>query len=160
MSTCFFDPRTIDRDPVCTLLPAGSYLVSIKRAVCREDNKGKKLRMFYEVVQPETVAGLCVMDTLNIGNSSATAERIAQEQLAKILDCVNRGNQELAKPSDIEGLVLCVDVGLEPHWKETHLSQNYIVKYKPFIGQDPSKFHTDMTASDPVSPIVDDDIGF
>lgn len=70
-------------------LPAGWYTAQVTKAELRntKSGTGQYIAVRYDITGP-THAGRVVFGNINIVNASAEAERIGQQQLGALLDCI------------------------------------------------------------------------
>jgi hypothetical protein len=69
-----------------TLMPEGEYLAVITESSVKDtrNNNGKSLKLTYEILAPTEFKNRKVWQNINVQNSSAKAEEIGQEELARV----------------------------------------------------------------------------
>lgn len=114
-------------------LPAGKYRAHITESEVKPTKKGdggKYLQLTWEILDEGPYKGRKVFDRLNIQNSNATAQEIAQRQLSAICHCT--GQMKLKSSAQLHHIPVVLtlkvkqDVGYEP--------RNEIGKYEAAEG--------------------------
>lgn len=134
----FFDPRKVDREEKSgnVVVPPGTYICQIKKSQSKEKNGNMGLMIFLDILCPTSQRGRGLMDYFNLRHSNPQAQKIGEKALAKMLDALGLGREELKNETHLENQVIKCDIGIKAHYKNPQEMQNFVVKYLPLDNAD------------------------
>jgi hypothetical protein len=100
-----------------TLMPEGEYLAVITESSVKDtrNNNGKILKLTYEILAPTEFKNRKVWQSINVQNSSAKAEEIGQEELARVREACGIPQGQLADTLQLHnkphGIKLKIELG-------------------------------------------------
>lgn len=102
-------------------LPAGVYRLEVIQSDVEptKSGKGTALKLRFNVIEPEELAGRLLFASLNIQNDNDTAERIGKQELAKLWRATGHRPDEKPKDStELHSISFIARVGLGKPSKE------------------------------------------
>lgn len=127
----FFDPTQVKRETPIELLPAGQYIVTVDKAVEKNRDGNIGAALYFKVISPSEQQGKMIFDYFNISHYSEKAQEIGRQRFAKLLDCVEMGDQKMARLDMVEGKRLKIDLSQEKHYKNLGEFQNKVERHLP-----------------------------
>ncbi len=117
------------------LIPKGDYQARVVESavVPTASGSGEMLKLTFEVMAGDFRRRRLV-ERLNIVNSHATAQRIAQEMLARL--CAAAGLAGIADSEELHGIPVMIRVGVRPGSGD-YGDQNVIKDYRPLAPPTP-----------------------
>lgn len=130
-------PRTRQppADAAPGLLPKGDYQAMVVESAVAPtaSGSGEMLKLVFEVMAGD-VRGRRIVERLNIVNAHATAQRIAQEMLARL--CAAAGLSGIADSDELHGIPVVIRVDIRPG-SDGYGDRNVIKDYRPLVATKP-----------------------
>lgn len=113
------------------LLPKGDYQAKVVESAVAPtaSGSGEMLKLVFEVMAGD-VRGRRIVERLNIVNAHATAQRIAQEMLARL--CAAAGLAGIADSDELHGIPVVIRVDIRPG-SDGYGDRNVIKDYRPLV---------------------------
>jgi hypothetical protein len=117
------------------LLPKGDYQAQVVESavVPTASGRGEMLKLTFEVLTGD-FRGRRLVERLNIVNAHATAQRIAQEMLARL--CTAAGLAGVADSEELHGIPVMIRVDIRPASGD-YAEQNIIKDYRALAARQP-----------------------
>ncbi len=117
------------------LIPKGEYQAKVVESavVPTASGRGEMLKLSFELITGEARRRRLV-ERFNIVNANATAQRIAQQMLARL--CTAAGLSGIADSEELHGIPVMIRVDIRPG-SDGYGDQNIIKDYRPLAASKP-----------------------
>ncbi|WP_051228763.1 DUF669 domain-containing protein [Pleomorphomonas oryzae] len=142
--------RQLRNDAAPGLLPKGDYQAEVVESVIvpTASGSGEILKLTFEVIAGD-FRRRRVVEWLNIVNDHATAQRIAQDRLARL--CVAAGLAGIADSEELHGIAVVIRVDIRPG-SSGYGDQNIIKDYRALAAVKPPSRRPAVTGGRPWDP--------
>ena len=115
-----FDASAVEPSVPMEILPPGKYQVQIVKSEMKDTKGGSGQMLALEMeILDGTAKGRKLWDNLNLVNSNATAQEIAQRALSAICHAV--GKMQVSDSEELHFMPLIATVSVEPDKRDEHL---------------------------------------